>query len=360
MSAISHPQPDSHPQSDRTAAGWPGSGSPYHPGEQALQARAGARDLAERAGRKGIRDHMPDQHRQFFAALSYLFIGSLDRAERPWVSILFGAPGFVRSSHDRRLDIAATPLRSDPLGDNLRPGAAIAVLGIQLETRRRNRVNGRVIETGTGAFSIGVDQSFGNCPKYIQARSVCVGADALSVVHPGSAARAETRILSAEAAAIVREADTFFIATASAHASRHDPVEGVDVSHRGGRPGFVDVREESGRSVITAPDFAGNSFFSTFGNILLNPKAGLLFLDFATGDLLMLTGTAEVVWNAPELEQFPGALRLLRLGVDEGLFLAKSVPLRWSPPQPAHQIAATGTWADAESAATAAAGAGRK
>jgi uncharacterized protein len=347
MSTISHPESDSALQADRMLAGWPESGSPYHAGEQALQVRAGARDLAERAGRKGIRDHMPDQHRQFFAALSYLFIGSLDRSGRPWASILVGIPGFVRSPHDRRLDVAATPIRSDPLCGNLWPGAAIAVLGIQLDERRRNRMNGRVIETGAGGFAVGVDQSFGNCAKYIQARSVCVPADAPSL-HSASAPRVEMRILSCEAAAIVRRADTFFIATASPHAGRHDPVEGLDVSHRGGRPGFVDVREENGCSVITAPDFAGNSFFSTFGNILLNPKAGLLFLDFATGDVLMLTGAAEVVWNAPELEHFPGALRFLRVRVDEGLFIAKAVPLRWSPPEPARQVAATGTWADAK------------
>jgi uncharacterized protein len=341
-------------QPDRLLAGWPRSGSPYHVGEQALQTRAGARDLAERAGRKGIRDYMPDQHRQFFAELSCVFIGSLDRAGRPWASILFGAPGFVHSPHDRRLDIAAAPIRGDPLGGNLRPGAAVGVLGIQLETRRRNRMNGRVIETGAGSFAIGVDQSFGNCPKYIQARSVCMPGDAPSV-DAGSVARAETRILSAGAAALVKQADTFFVATASARAGVSDPVEGADVSHRGGRPGFVDVREENGQSVITAPDFAGNSYFSTFGNILLNPKAGLLFLDFATGDVLMLTGAAEVAWDAPELERFPGALRFLRVRVDEGLLIARAVPLRWSPPEPARQIAATGTWADTEGAVTAAA-----
>jgi predicted pyridoxine 5'-phosphate oxidase superfamily flavin-nucleotide-binding protein len=299
----------------------------------------------ERIGRKGIRDYMPDQHRQFFAGLSYIFIGSLDRAGRPWASILFGATGFVRSPHDRRLDIAATPIRSDPLGANLRPGAAAGVLGIQLETRRRNRMNGRVIEAGAGSFAIGVDQSFGNCAKYIQARTVCGPASAASV-DTGADARAETRILSAEAAAVVMQADTFFIATASAYPGRPDPVEGADISHRGGRPGFVSVREGNGQSVIAVPDFGGNSYFSTFGNILLNPKAGLLFLDFATGGVLMLTGAAEVVWDAPELERFPGALRLLRVRVEEGLFIAKAVPLRWSPPEPASQIAATGTWAD--------------
>ena len=65
----------------------------------------------------------------------------------------------------------------------------------------------------------------------------------------------------------------------------------------------------------------------------------------------MLTGMAEVVWDAPELAQFPGALRFLRVRVEEGLFIAKAVPLRWSAPEPARQIAATGTWANPEGTA---------
>ncbi len=338
MAATSHTQPGP------MLAGWTRTESPFHAGEQAAQARAGARDTAERVGR-GIRDVMPDQHRRFFAELPYLFIGSLDRAGRPWASILFGAPGFVQAPHGRRLDIAARPLRSDPLGENLQAGAAVAVLGIQLATRRRNRMNGRVIAAGADGFAIGVDQSFGNCPQYIHARSVRGPLEA-SPRDAGSLTRAETRILSAEASAMVMRADTFFIATASARTGEGTPAEGADVSHRGGKPGFVDVRVENGCSVITVPDFAGNSVFATFGNILLNPKAGLLFLDFDTGDVLMLTGAAEVVWNGPEIEHFPGALRFLRVHVDEGLFMAQAVPLRWSPPEPAGQIAATGTWAD--------------
>lgn len=330
--------------------GWDRSGSPYHAGEQALQARAGARELAERMGRRVIRTFLPEQHRDFFAELPFVILGSLDAAGRPWASVVCGEPGFVRSPDPRSLRIGGQPLPGDPLRANLQKGAAVGLLGIQPETRRRNRVNGRVSAVGDEGFTLAVDQSFGNCPQYIQARSprpaIGIAGDRLQ-----RAPRPESGILSAEAAELVRTADTFFIASASPGAGGRNPVEGADVSHRGGRPGFVDLRQEEAGTLLVAPDFAGNSAFATFGNLLLDPRAGLLFVNFATGDLLMLTGEAEVVWDGPEVRAFPGAERLLFFRVGEGLFMPQALPLRWSESRPAPQIAGTGTWADAARAA---------
>jgi hypothetical protein len=103
---------------------------------------------------------------------------------------------------------------------------------------------------------------------------------------------------------------------------------------------------ENGRTALTAPDFSGNSLFNTFGNLVLEPRAGLLFVDFATGDALQLTGAADIVWDGPELAAFVGAQRLLRFVVDEGAWRERVSPLRWTPPQPAAQLAATGSWRD--------------
>lgn len=305
--------------------------------------------MAERVGRKVIRNFMPDQHREFFAELPFVVLGSLDDEGRPWASMLTGRPGFVRSPDPRRLAVAAKPIPGDPLADNLRTGAAIGLLGIQPETRRRNRMNGKVIDARRGSFTLAVDQSFGNCPQYIQARAASPLADPFpSNTGP---TRREGAILSTEAAEMVRRADTFYIASASPGAGGESPVEGADVNHRGGRPGFVDVREEDGRTMLISPDFVGNSAFSTFGNLLLNPKSGLLFVDFSAGHLLILTGEAEVIWDSAEARAFPGAERLLYFRVSEGLFMEHVLPLRWSTPEPAPQIAATGTWEDVARAA---------
>ena len=99
----------SAPNGDATSrAGWPHGGSPYHPGEQWVQERAGTREFAERMGRKVIRDHMPDQHRAFFAMLPFVFVGSLDAERRPWASIVAGEPGFLSSPDANTLRLQAT------------------------------------------------------------------------------------------------------------------------------------------------------------------------------------------------------------------------------------------------------------
>ena len=311
--------------------------SPFHAGERALQARAGMRERIEQSGRRSIRDFMPDQHRELFAKLPMLVVGSLDARQRPWASVLFGRPGFITSPDPRTLAVAARPVAGDPTAANLMTGAAVGLLGIELATRRRNRMNGTVTRTGKEGFAVRVEQSFGNCPKYIQVRKPVFAAEP-SPDSGSHATRAEGALLSARAIDLVRRADTFFIATAA---------DGVDVSHRGGKPGFVRVTEQDGRTVLMSPDFSGNFFFNTLGNLLLNPRAGMVFVDFASGGLLSLTGEADALWDGPERAAFAGAERLLRFRVTEGIWIEGAAPLRWSMPEPAPQLAATGSWDDA-------------
>jgi uncharacterized protein len=314
------------------------SDSPYHEGELAVQQRAGVREMAARVGRM-FRDHMPDQHRELFEKLPYLVIGTVDDTRQPWAAILVGPPGFVASPDEHSLAIDAVV--TGPAAPHLQPGAPIGILGIELHTRRRNRVNGTIAAVGAaagGAMHVLVDQSFGNCPQYIQARApvdVVTGA-------PGDA-HAEGARLSAAAVALVRSADTFFIATA-APAIAGDPRRGVDVSHRGGRAGFVRVTDDGDASVLTFPDSHGNQAFNTLGNLALEPRAGLLFIDWATGDTLQLTGEATIVWSGPELAGFAGAERLVRMRITGGVRRERGVPLRWTPGVEAKQIAATGSW----------------
>lgn len=323
-------------------SGWPHDSSPYHAGEQAVQERIGVRERAERAGRRIIRDFMPEQHRRFFSEMPFVVIGSVDHESRLWGSILVGRPGFMHSPEPRVLTISARPCVGDPLNASLRVGAELGLLGIQFETRRRNRMNGTVTAVTEAAFDVTVRQSFGNCPQYIQARAPHFVADPDIAREIG--AHAEGPVLSQAAAGLVRRADTFFIATASVTAGKASPADGADISHRGGRPGFVRVDEEGGRSVLVSPDFVGNFVFNTLGNLAINPRAGILFVDFQSGDVLSLTGHADVIWDGPEVQAFAGAQRLLRFRLDSGIWMKNALPLRWSAPEPAPQLARTGRW----------------
>ncbi|EJL86540.1 pyridoxamine 5'-phosphate oxidase-related, FMN binding protein [Polaromonas sp. CF318] len=313
----------------------------FHEGERAAQARVSAavRERMEEIGPRVIRDFMPDQHREFFEQLPFVIAGTVDTGGQPWASVLAQPPGFIHSPDTRHLTLRAQPLAGDPLQDTLADGAAIGLLGIEPHTRRRNRMNGIVRGVQAEGFAVELSQSFGNCPKYIQAR------EPVYVERPASTAGPvvhESAQLNDAARRMIEQADTLFIATAYAgDETRAGRAGGVDVSHRGGKPGFVRVEADG---TLTVPDFVGNYFFNTLGNLVVNPRAGLLFIDFDTGDLLYLAVTADIVWDGPEVDAFAGAQRLMRFKVHSMRLVESSLPLRWGEAELSPVLEATGTW----------------
>ena len=270
--------------------------SPWHRGELQAQALAG-NEHASFGG--GIRSFMPDQHRLFFAQLPFLVAGTVDETGAPMATLLSGEPGFATSPDPSLLAILGTA--ADPTGRRLVAGAPIGLLGIELHTRRRNRANGRIAFANADGLLVNVEQSFGNCPQYIHPRRLALDDRPAGPV-------AEFEGLDAAARVQIAAADTFFIATSSGAGVEHG---GVDISHRGGPAGFVQIDGD----LLTIPDYRGNRYFNTLGNLLLDPRAALLFADFETGDLLQLQGTAEIRWNDQAL---PGAERTWRFRVERG------------------------------------------
>jgi uncharacterized protein len=316
--------------------GWTLTESPFHAGELAIQARLGAQERMDRQGRRIIRDYLPEQHQQFFAQLPYLIVGTVDTAGNPWASILVGNPGFISSTDSHILQVSTQPLFGDPLVTILADGIDIGFLGIELHSRRRNRLNGVITTVHTSGFDVQVGQSFGNCPQYIQARLCELGEYDPMAPRPVH----QFTTLGAAEQAMIQSADTFFITTAYQDESA-GVARGVDVSHRGGKAGFVRI---DGDRILTVPDFSGNCHFNTFGNLELNPHAGLLFIDFVQGDLLYLTGTAEVIWEGAEISTYEGAERLFRFQLHQGYRVKGSLPLRWSNPQFSPFLDRTGSW----------------
>jgi uncharacterized protein len=317
-------------------SGWPHADSPYHSAELELQEKFGARARLDVGGRLGIRDYMLDQHRQFFEAQPFLLLGVSDTDGQPWASIVHGHPGFIRSLDPRLLNVRALPLPGDPAREALRDGARIGTLGIEPATRRRNRMNGDVDSVSSESFSVNVVQSYGNCPQYIQARKPWLVAEG-NHVEPGASEWASS--LSDEDMALLGRTDTFFIATACEPGNER--TRGVDVSHRGGKPGFIHVDSPQG---LTTPDFRGNFFFNTLGNLAVDPRAGLLVIDFNSGDLLQMAAIARVIWSGPEVDQYMGAQRLVRFQVVRVRRARAALPFRWGEVEPAPQLASTGDW----------------
>ena len=110
------------------------------------------------------------------------------------------------------------------------------------------------------------------------------------------------------------------------------------MSHRGGQPGFVDVQGNS----LTIPDFRGNRFFNTLGNLLGDPRAGLLFVDFTSGDLLQLQGNVTIEWHPDHGPS--GTERLWHVDVERVWHRRGVFPFRWRFDDFAPTTLATGTW----------------
>jgi len=306
--------------------------SPFNADELAAQARAGA---GSRFG-AGIRSFMPEQHRSFFELLRYVFVGTADAEGWPLATILAGTPGFAYSPDPTTLRIDALPDGKDPAAATLGDGREIAILGLDLTTRRRNRANGSTASLDDGGFTVAVRQSFGNCAKYIQRRSP-------HRVPPAPGGVDTLDGLDGEARALIAQADTLFVASRSG--PEISAAGGLDVSHRGGRPGFVQVDGDT----LTIPDFAGNRFYNTLGNFLGEPRGALLFVDFESGDLLQLQGVATVDWSPDAARPVEGAERAWRFAVTRGWRRRAAVPFRWSFVDYSPATLGTGTWEGARS-----------
>jgi uncharacterized protein len=300
--------------------------SPFHVDELAAQS------LAHQSGNgAAIRPFMPDQHRAFFGLLPYLFVATADRDGWPVASLLHGEAGFVRSPDPTTLRIEALPLPDDPVEAGFAEDREIGLLGLDLSTRRRNRANGRVAARDEFGLTVAIAQSFGNCAQYIQMRAPSS--------HPRRPGRIETIArLDAAARQLIGTADTFFVASRSRPTIHQGG--GLDISHRGGRPGFVDI----GGDTLAIPDFAGNRFFNTLGNLLGDPRAGLLFLDFETGAVLQLQGTVTIDWTDRAGSAVAGAQRSWRFEVERGWRREHALPFDWTFGGYAPTTLKTGVW----------------
>jgi hypothetical protein len=302
------------------------SNTAFNADEVAAQTLAGGLTL-----RSGIRDSLPEQHRMFFAALPYVLVATSDTTGGPLATLLEGDPGFITSPDPATLHVGALPHAADPAAGMIRVADEIGLLGIDFGMRRRNRANGIVTSSDATGFTVAVRQSFGNCPQYIQRRAIKRTQTSVTTVR-------QLASLDPQARSLIERADTFFVASRS----RADigPAGGTDISHRGGRPGFVRIEADT----LFVPDFRGNRYFNTLGNLMGEPRAALLFLDFESGDVLQLQGLASIDWNTPASALVSGAERIWRLQVTRGWYRQRAAALRGEFIDYSPVTLRTGTW----------------
>ena len=309
--------------------------SPFHKGELAVQDRMNTRDMLASWAPKAIRPFFLEQHQTFFRQLPFIVVSARDKQGFPWVTLLTGRAGFIYSPDSTHLHFATTPSKGDALEHALIAGADVGLIGIELENRRRNRANGSLTKVDDSGMTFTVSQSFGNCPQYISERVWHykeVDDEKTAVTHHSCLTPAMQKQIA--------EADTLFLASGYSNqeslekrqetGSNNHASFGMDASHRGGPAGFVKVVNDR---QLVIPDYAGNNFFNTIGNVVMNPLIGLLFIDFDTGSLLQLSGRATIDWDSEKIQEHQGALRLLNIDIDQVVHLQGILPLSWRLPE---------------------------
>ncbi len=293
--------------------------TPFHEGELQVQERLGVRREATRNS-VVIKDSIIKGALPFVAQQRMAVIGSIDSTGNVWASILSAQPGFMQAETERHITFDLSQFIQnpyDPFWKNIELNPRIGMLVIELATRRRLRINGNIRKQNNNQLGLEVVESFPNCPKYIQRRNNLpnqLGQMETSQIIEGNK-------LGEEQASIIKNADTFFVA--SAHAER-----GVDASHRGGNTGFVQVLDEN---TLRIPDYVGNSLFNTLGNFSVNPNAGLVFVDFEQGTSLQVIGHAKILWDEEDPKgETGGTKRFWEMKIGRYLEIRKAHKQRWA------------------------------
>ncbi|MCQ6957003.1 pyridoxamine 5'-phosphate oxidase family protein [Mucilaginibacter aquariorum] len=259
----------------------------FHSGEEFIQEQSGEKGMAIR-NRGIISNQLSPGAATFLINQKIFFTSSMDADGFLWASVLSGADGFLKFDESQQLDCDTTFLTSNPqelFWNNIIHMPGVGLLFIDLINRRRLRINGS-FSGHNDLWQIKIKQAYPNCPKYIQRRDLLNSTGKFKAV-------------SHEIENWVSMADTIFVASADLNGN-------LDVSHRGGNKGFVKYLDEN---TLRIPDYLGNSMFNTLGNFHINPSAGILILDFNTGDTLQLTGKATVHLNEENKDVFTGGTK---------------------------------------------------
>ena len=254
----------------------------FHEGEREIQERVGEQLHASKNSR-AIAGSIIRGAFNFIEKQPMAIVSSADKIGQVWVSLLVGDFGFVTVPNATSLSIQKDMIYSDAddiFFSNLESNINIGSLFIELDTRRRFRINGIASHTRE-KIEVAVEEAYPNCPQYIQRRIISTSEN----FSKAKAEKVKGTMLTEDQIQWISTSDTLFVGSQGGH-------NRLDASHRGGNPGFVGVLDNQ---TIKIPDYRGNSMYNTLGNFVQNPHAGLLFIDFQNRRTLQLTGTAEIL-----------------------------------------------------------------
>ncbi|USP79380.1 hypothetical protein yc1106_06654 [Curvularia clavata] len=324
------------PLPGRSAFGW-------HSGERTIQEMLGV-STASRPNPTSL--EFPPAHGARIASNHLLSLGALDDEDRPWTTIWGGKRGFakriakgvleIRTLVDHQYDpVAQALLASTTQCESARPVTTqrklMSGLSIDFNSRDRVKVMGRLLTSeardhsdnmGEIQLAMAVQESTGNCPKYINKRDVQIHVPSPHLVS-------DSLPLPQGAIDLIHKTDLIFISSTNG--------DSMDTNHRGGPAGFIRIasneaiREDgSGGVVLVYPEYSGNRLYQSLGNLYLNPKIGIAVPDFETSNVLYMTGTAQLLLGEQATPVMPHCKMLLQVRVQAARFIADGLPFRGS------------------------------
>ena len=317
------------------------SGMPWHEGEEKMH-----RLTKVEKQQNPNSPYLTPGAAQMLQRAPLLALGTVDEKGRPWATLWGGETPLAQPMAQSIIGIRTmVDSRNDPVVDLLYGGRAdgevikeqgagrmVSGLTIDLEKRRRVKLYGRMVAGALGnidsdndaesSTSVGqvqlvikIEQSMGNCPKYLNCKRIYP-------VLPEPRLTSDTTTLPQEALDLIAKADTLFISSCD-----HD--KDMDMNIRGGPPGFVRVQSNDDSSTILVwPEYSGNNLYQTLGNLQTSPKAGLVFPDFETGDVLYVTGDTEILLGKEANAVLPRSRLAVRLTLTGARFVQKGLPFR--------------------------------
>jgi hypothetical protein len=287
----------------------------------------------------------PPAHGVRIASNHLLGLGTLDDEGQPWSTIWGGERGFakriakgvlgIRAVVDRQYDpVVQALLGSAVPGKHVRRDDEtigrkfMSGISIDFDSRDRVKVMGRLLtgeaednnNVGEVQLAMLVQESTGNCPKYINKRDVHAHVPSPRLVS-------DSLPLPQHAIDLIHKADLFFMSSTNG--------DSMDTNHRGGRVGFVRVARNEpdkecgdGGVVLVYPEYSGNRLYQSLGNLYLNNKIGIAVPDFETSDVLYLTGTAQLLLGEAATAVMPYCKLALQIHVQAARLVADGLPFR--------------------------------
>jgi len=250
----------------------------FHEGEYHIQETMGVRKDSD-ALSSMIQNKLPFIAKGFLRELKFCVLTLSIKEDDIYSATVYNDSGFIDILDDSTILINLNKKSYIPPSYLKNNDLTIGFLGIDFEQAMRIRVNGKA-KILNNKILLSINEAYANCPKYIKKRIHVESKNKPLFQHI-----IKNNTITKEFKDVLSNTDTFFLA--SLHKKK-----GADISHKGGKEGFVKVISST---KLQFTDMPGNNLFNSLGNIHINSSVNLLFIDFINNDTYLFIGNASII-----------------------------------------------------------------